>query len=131
MVRRAQAAGHLASALALVRGVPFKVSANYGWADRPDEGVALSSYMSAAVVDASLRLARLAIAAGDGALATWAVPKGVMLEQTDVALAEVQLDAAALGERGSLDRAWADITARFGANRRGVPEELVAYLQRG
>jgi hypothetical protein len=87
--------------------------------------------MSAAVVDASLRLARLAIAAGDGALATWAVAKGVMLEQTNVALAEVQLDAAALGERGSLDRAWADITARFGANRRGVPEELVAYLQRG
>lgn len=128
---RAQAAGHLASALALVRGVPFKVSANYGWADRPDDGVALSSHMSAAVVDASLGLARLAIAAGDGALATWAVAKGVMLEQTNVALAEVQLDAAALGERGSLDRAWADITARFGANRRGVPEELAAYLQRG
>jgi hypothetical protein len=103
----------LAAALALVRGVPFsdRPTGTYGWADVGD--VPLVSTVHNQVLTASLRLAELAVAAGDGQTGAWAVAKGLMLWPTDDDLNIQALSSTALISSARLSTAWSETERRY------------------
>jgi hypothetical protein len=126
-------ARYLAEALSLVRGAPFAEvpKGTYGWAHRPDSGPSLADELANATVNAARALARLGLDARDHDLTTWAVLKGLLAWQTDVELANLQLDAAAISSNASeLGRSWSDVTQRFTGNNEPVPDELTDHYRR-
>jgi hypothetical protein len=129
----AEQATYLAEALSLVRGAPFAGAAKgaYGWAYRTDSGPSIADDIAKVVVNAARALARLALDAGDPDLASWAAAKGVLVWQTDVKLAKLQLDAAAMSpDPSELGRMWSDMTQRFGGNNEPVPDELIDHYRK-
>jgi hypothetical protein len=122
---------HLAAALSLVRGVPFSGVAehSYGWADRHDLGAVTTKLLNA-VHHAAVDLAGLAIAAGDGALATWATEKGLNVWHEDEDLDELYLSAAAISsDRSALARAWAAVKRPYDSRSEKVPTRLDEHYQ--
>jgi hypothetical protein len=112
------AARHYADALSLVRGVPFSgvPEQSYGWADRHDLGAVTTKLLNS-VHGAAVELARLAIDAGDGTLATWATEKGLTVWQEDE-----YLSAAAIStDRSALPRAWAAVKRPYESRNEEVP----------
>ena len=123
-------AAHLAEALSLVRGAPFAnvPAGTFGWA--LDAG-GVATRVGNAVRDAAVQLARLAVAAGDATLATWAVSQGRLVSRHDEPLDELELEAAAVSpDRSALARAWAGTTRRYRSARQEVPGRLLEHYQR-
>jgi hypothetical protein len=125
------AAGHLADALSLVRGVPFSgvPSGSYGWANRHDLGD-VTTNLTNSVHKAATDLARLSIGSGDDELATWATDKGLLLWEFKDDLNELALSAAAISpDRSALALTWAAVQRRFGAPREPVPDRLQEHYE--
>ncbi|MHB1533206.1 MAG: hypothetical protein ACYC1D_01070 [Acidimicrobiales bacterium] len=110
----------------MVRGAPFAdaPAGIYGWAETTES---LSSDLAGAIYHASKDLARLALDAGDEALATWATGQGLLVWPSDETLHELLLSAAAASpERSKLPQAWARIVGLLGPD--DPPSERLTTL---
>lgn len=91
----------LKQALELLRGQPFEGSQGYEWAYT--EGIVVEA--EAMIADTAHRLAQLALASGDAALATWAATKGLMAVPGSEPLYRDRMQAAHLnGDPAAVDR---------------------------
>jgi hypothetical protein len=91
----------LKQALELLRGQPFEGSQGYEWAYT--EGIVVES--EALIADTAHRLAQLALASGDSALATWAATQGLMAVPGSEPLYRDRMEAAHLnGDPAAVDR---------------------------
>jgi len=91
----------LKQALEMLRGQPFEGSQGYEWAYT--EGIVVEA--EALIADTSHRLAQLALASGDAALATWAATKGLMAVPGSEPLYRDRMEAAHLnGDPAAVDR---------------------------
>ena len=126
----ANAAGHLAEALSLVRGAPFAnvPLGTFTWA--LDAGGA-ATRVANAVYAAAVELAQLALAAGGAELATWAVAQGRVVSRDDEVLDVLDLEAAAISpDRSALARSWAGLKRRYGAGQQAVPVQVAEAYSR-
>ena len=97
----AEEAKLLRQALELLRGQPFEGSQGYEWAYT--EGIVVEA--EALIADTAHRLAQLALASGDAALATWAATKGLMAVPGSEPLYRDRMEAAHLnGDPAAVDR---------------------------
>ena len=91
----------LKQALELLRGQPFEGSQGYEWAYT--EGIVVEA--EALIADTAHRLAQLALASGDAAMATWAATKGLMAVPGSEPLYRDRMEAAHLnGDPAAVDR---------------------------
>jgi hypothetical protein len=123
------APAHLAGALSLVRGAPFAgvPAGGFGWA--LDSG-GVATRVANEVHEAAVKLARLAVGAGDAAIAAWAVAQGRLVSRDDELLDELELDAAAVSpDHSALARTWASTKRRYRTARKKVPGQLVAHYR--
>jgi hypothetical protein len=125
----ANTAAHLTEALSFVSGVPYvhAPAGAYGWAQLGDHVSSLSN----TVLRVAAGLSRLALAAGDPELASWAVAKGRLIRREDDRLLRLALEAAAISsELSDLDLTWSAITGQFDAQKEPVPDELAEHYRR-
>ena len=91
----------LREALTLLRGQPFEGVRGYEWAYT--EGIVVEA--EATIADTAHRLAQLALADGDAALATWAATQGLMAVPGSEPLYRDRMEAAHLnGDPAAVDR---------------------------
>ena len=100
-IDRVDEAKLLKQALELLRGQPFEGSQGYEWAYT--EGIVVEA--EALIADTAHRLAQIALASGDAALATWAATKGLMAVPGSEPLYRDRMQAAHLnGDPAAVDR---------------------------
>ena len=126
----ANAAGHLAEALSIVRGAPFAnvPVGTFTWAL---EAGGVATRVGNAVYAAAVELAQLAIAAGGAELAAWAVAQGRFVSRDDEVLDVLDLEAAAISpDRSALARSWAALKRRYRAGQQAVPVQIADAYRR-
>ncbi|HET9059637.1 MAG TPA: bacterial transcriptional activator domain-containing protein, partial [Acidimicrobiales bacterium] len=118
---------HLATALSLVRGEPFanRPAGRYAWAYERPVATSLVNH----VRTSAIKLGDLALEASNTALATWAAEQALRACPKEFELLELKLRAGALAGRGSLNRAWVEITKSFQGPDDKVPPELAAFYE--
>lgn len=120
-------AGHLAGALAMVRGVPFADSPknDFAWVHLDEQ---IASKLSNRIRTAAIDLADLALEAGDAALAEWAADRGFRVFPGDEDLDDRTLRAAALAGVSRLDQAWSALDSRMVAGEKADPSPRLRAL---
>ncbi len=118
---------HLATALSLVRGEPFanRPAGRYAWAYETPVVTSLANH----VRTSAIKLGELALDASNTALATWAAEQALRACPKEFELLELKLRAGALAGRGTLNRAWIEVTKCFQGPDDKVPPELVAFYE--